>query len=235
MSFEIFMGEMPDKNMQNETQVAERNWYVDRYESITVQRNMLFLISIVALVATVIAVIFVSKVTLSKKVIPFVVEVEDKTGFTNIVNPYDSEKWTTDQAVNTYFLVNYLRARETYNVASYIYDYNTVVRLMSSSGVYSAFKESLSDANSNPVLLYGANNSTALKIRSIQFLKVTPEESSAQIRFAVIEQSGGKQVYNKIVSVVWSYVNMSLNFDDRVVNPLGFQIKAYSISSDLGA
>ena len=44
-----------------------------------------------------------------------------------------------------------------------------------------------------------------------------------------------KKVYNKIVSLIWSYVEMNLNFDDRTINPLGFQIKSYSIANDVDA
>jgi len=213
---------------------VNKSWYADRYESMSVQRNMLFFISLMALVATVIAVIFISKVTLSKTIEPLVVEVEEKSGFTNIVNPHDDDKWTTSKSVNTYFLVEYLRARETYSVASYVRNYNTVVRLMSSSSVYRDFKKVLNNSQTNPVLEYGANNSTGIKIRSMQFLKNTPEESRAQIRFSVIEEGGKKKQYNKIVSLVWSYIEMDLNFEDRTVNPLGFQVKAYSISDDTG-
>jgi len=230
------MKDGPNKMPQGNDQGQDRNnWYADRYESVAVQRNMLFFISIVALLVTVISVIFISKISLSKKIVPLVVEVEDKTGFTNFVNPDENQQWTTDKAMNTYFLVNYIRARETYNVASYLYDYNTVVRLMSSPSVYRDFKSSLEDASGNPVLIYGANNSTELKIRSIQFLKISSSQSNAQIRFAITEQQGNKNTYNKIVSIVWSYVAMNLDFDDRNVNPLGFQVLSYAISNDLGA
>lgn len=211
-----------------------RNWYADRCESITVQRNMLFLIAIISLIATVISVIFVAKVTISKTIEPLVVEVENTTGFTNLVNPNDTEQWSSSKSVNTYFLVNYLRSREAYNVASYVYDYNTVTRLMSSSNVYREFKQKLNNAETNPVIIYGSQNSTFIKIRSIEFLDSTPSESTAQIRFSIIEQGGSKKVYNKIVSVVWGYIEMNLNFDDRTVNPLGFQVKSYSISDDVG-
>jgi len=223
---------VPQKNDQRE---GENNWYADRYETIAVQRNMLFFISVVALVVTVISIIFVSKLTLSKRVVPLVVEIEDKTGFTNFVNPNEDQKWTTDQAVNTYFLVRYLRARETYNVGSYLYDYNTVVRLLSSPQVYRDFRDTLNDSKTNPVLVYGASNSTTLKIRSVQFLKISPSESNAQIRFAITEQGGARQTYYKIVSIVWSYIGMNLDFEDRTVNPLGFQVLSYAISNDFSA
>lgn len=225
---------MFSSNKTPEDNGANRNWYADRSESITVQRNMLFLIAIISLIATVISVIFIAKVTISKTIEPLVVEVEGTTGFTNLVNPNDTEQWSTSKSVNTYFLVNYLRSREAYNVASYVYDYNTVTRLMSSSNVYRDFKQKLNNTETNPVIIYGSQNSTFIKIRSIQFLSSTPTESSAQIRFSIIEQGGAKKVYNKIVSLVWGYVEMSLDFDARTINPLGFQVKSYSISDDVG-
>lgn len=222
------------KEKESGSKGTSQSWYADRYQSIAVQRNMMFFLSIVALVATVISVIFISKVTLSKTVEPLVVQVEDKTGITNLVNPRSDERWTTDKAINTYFLVNYLRARETYNVSSYAQNYNVVTRLMSSSTVYGQFKDSLNDQATNPITLYGANNSTVLKIRSIQFLKVSPTGNKAQIRFSTVEQAGHRKVVNKIVALDWSYVELNLNFEDRTINPLGFQVKAYSISDDVG-
>lgn len=225
---------LPSEKKDSTGHKVNQSWYADRYESMSVQRNMLFFISLVALITTIISVIFISEVTLSKTIEPLVVEVEDKSGFTNIVNPHEDEKWTIDKSVNTYFIVEYLRARETYNVASYVRNYNTVVRLMSSASVYNDFKNILNDPNTNPVIEYGANNSTSIQIRSIQFLKSTPEESNAEIRFSIVEAGGKKRHLNKIVSIVWSYIEMDLNFDDRTVNPLGFQVKAYSISDDVG-
>jgi type IV secretion system protein VirB8 len=222
------------KGKDSDNNGANQNWYADRYQSIAVQRNMLFFLSITALVATVISVIFISKVTLSKTIEPLVVQVEDNTGFTTLVNPRLDERWTTDKSINTYFLVNYLRARETYNISSYAHNYNIVTRLMSSSGVYSQFKSSLNNPSTNPISIYGANNSTNLKIRSVQFLKISPTDNKAQIRFSIVEQGGTRKVQNKIVALDWSYVELNLSFEDRTVNPLGFQVKAYSISDDVG-
>ena len=211
-----------------------RNWYYDRYETLIVQRNALFLLAILSIVASMVCVFFVGKVTLSKTVEPMVVEVEDKTGITNIVNPFSDRTWTSDKAVSEYFLVMYLRDRETYDAASYNYNFSTVVRLLSSGEVYSQFKSYITDPKTNPVALYAANNSTTLKIRSIQHL---PDSSSGdhtvQIRFSVIETAGNKAQFNKIVSVYWNYTQMQMTFNERMVNPLGFQIKFYSVTNDV--
>ncbi len=211
-----------------------RNWYYDRYETLIVQRNVLFLVTVLSVIASIVAVFFVGKVTLSKSVEPMVIEVEEKTGITNIVNPNTDKTWTTDRAINEYFLMTYLTARETYNVANYTYNYSTVVRLLSNSVVYNQFKDFINNPATNPIAKYAANNYTTLRIRSIQFLEDSPSgDRNVQIRFSVVEAFGNKSQHNKIVSILWNYSRMQMNFDERMVNPLGFQVKFYAVSDDV--
>lgn len=211
-----------------------RNWYYDRYETLIVQRNILFLLAVLAIVASMLCVILVGRVTLSKTVEPMVIEVEDKTGITNIVNPLADRVWSSDKAISNYFLMKYLRARETYNVADYNYNYTTLTRLLSNGTVYNEFKSFISDPKTNPIALYGASNSTILKIRSTQYLQDSPSgDHNVQIRFSVIETAGNKKQTNQIVSILWNYVQMQMTFEERMVNPLGFQIKFYSVADDV--
>ena len=211
-----------------------RNWYYDRYETLIVQRNVLFLVTVLSVIASVVAVFFVGKVTLSKSIEPMVIEVEDKSGITNIVNPNTDKTWTADRAINEYFLMTYLTARETYNVASYNYNYSTVVRLLSNTTVYNQFKDLINNPVTNPITKYAANNYTTLRIRSIQFLEDAPSgDHNVQIRFAIEEMLGNKLQYNKIVSILWNYSKMQMKFEERMVNPLGFQVKFYAVSDDV--
>lgn len=217
----------------SKTSVGEaRNWYSDRYESLVVQRNILLLISLASIIATVVAAFVVLKVTVSKDVIPMLVEVEEKTGFTNVVNPKDNAVWTSDKALNEYFLLKYLHARETYNVASYIHNYNTVVRVLSTPQVYNQFQKTLSGSNS-PVARYGSNDSTNLRIRSIQYFSDRPNgDKNVQVRFTIIESNNGTK-YNKIVNILYNFIQLQLTFNERMINPLGFQVKSYAVADDV--
>jgi type IV secretory pathway component VirB8 len=49
----------------------------------------------------------------------------------------------------------------------------------------------------------------------------------------VVEAFGNKSQHNKIVSILWNYSRMQMNFDERMVNPLGFQVKFYAVSDDV--
>lgn len=208
-----------------------KSWYEDRYQSLVVQRNFFFIIIVACVCVIVVSVAVIGTLSEKKTIEPMVIEVEDSTGITNIVNPDTDRRWTTDESLNKFFLVTYLRARESYNVATYDYNFNTVVRLLSSGEVFNQFRETIGNVANNPVALYGANVSTTLAIRSILFLPNNVGGQSAQIRFTVNTSDG--KIFPKIVSLVWNYVTLNLNFNDRMVNPIGFQVQSYSIADDV--
>jgi type IV secretion system protein VirB8 len=210
--------------------VAElRNWYHDRYESILVQRNFLFLLVVFASVLILSSVYVVGEIAANKSIKPFVVEIEDKTGITNLVNPLTRTEFTSNQALNSYFVMQYIRSRETYDSMTYQYNYQTVVRLYSERQIYSDFWNNMQSNKNNPISMYGKNNSTVLKLRSIQF----PEDNKAQVRFSVLESGGQKNNYPKIVTLIFEYKELDLTIDERQVNPLGFQVTQYRIDDEI--
>jgi type IV secretion system protein VirB8 len=215
-------------------EVKTQSWYTDRYEMMVVQRNVLFLLSVICIITTIIAVVVMGKLASSKTIEPMVITVEDKSGITNIVNPQRDRTWSADKALNQYFLNQYIDSREGYDAASYLYKYNSIVRLMSTGQVFADFNQYINDAQRSPVIRYGAFNSTSVKIRSIQFLPDSPNgDKNVQIRFTVIENSGARNYYNRIVYVMYNFVEMELTNSERMVNPLGFQVKSYSVSDDV--
>lgn len=219
-----------------ETTSRTPSWYQDRYQQLSVQRNLFFFIAILCIVFIGIDVVIIGAVISKKKIEPLVITVDEASGMTTLVNPIKDKSWGISEAVNNYFLITYLRSRESYNIASYLYNYNTVVRLLSSSNVYREFKNFINDPGNSPVIKYSSSNTTRIEIRSILMLKSSPGGGqNAQIRFSVVEEQGGKQKINKIASVIWDYVEMDLNFDEKTVNPLGFQVQFYTVSDDVNA
>jgi type IV secretion system protein VirB8 len=213
-----------------------KTWYEDSYQTLIIQRNIFFFIAALCIIFISISVVVIGGVISKKRIEPMIIEVEESTGITNIVNPNVNKKWKASRVINQYFLTQYLRSRETYNIASYLYEYNTVARLLSSSTVYRQFRTIINDPATSPISKYGSNNTTTLEIRSILFLDDNPGGGqTAQIRFTIVEDQGSKIRINKIASIVWDYVEMNLNFEDTMVNPLGFQVQFYSISDDVNA
>jgi type IV secretion system protein VirB8 len=218
-----------DLTLESGDLIAEsRNWYSDRYQTAVVQRNILLIITILAIVCILIGVFVVGEISLSKSVDPFVIEVEEKSGITNIVTPMESKTLTADESIKRYFIIKYLRARETYDAVDYEFNYSTLVRLFSTYPIYNKFKSFTNDDPRSPIKVYGTLGKTSLKIRSIQFF----EEGKAQVRFTIIENGLSNASHNKIATLKFQYQKMELSPADLEINPLGFQIIEYRVDDE---
>ena len=101
------------RKVKEESIEVKKNWYADRYQTVIVQRNFLALITITALAGIIFSVLSVVKISTSKTIEPFVIEIEDKTGITNVIRPLQQEKYAYDETIRRYFLTIYITARET--------------------------------------------------------------------------------------------------------------------------
>jgi type IV secretion system protein VirB8 len=207
-----------------------RNWYADRYEYALVQRNILLFLTVLCLILICVLALVTRHVNVSKTVDPFVIEVEEKTGMTNVVNPFSRNDLLTNEALNTYFIMKYLRARETYDFYTYQYNYSTVVRLMSSFSVYAAFRNFVNNDPKSPIKTFNTNISTALKVRSLQFLD---NGTTAQVRFSIFRNNDNSSRSDKIATITFAYLQMEMTTEERYVNPLGFQVISYRVDDEI--
>ena len=215
------------------------NWYSDRYNSVVVQRNLLLILLLLSVIMVILSSIIVGNVSSTFKIQPFVIEVEDKTGLTNIVNPLGDRELTSNEVLNKYFLMKYIKAREGYNFQTWKYNYLTVVRLLSSDSVYGSFRRFINSSSDSPLALYGSQIATYVAFRSIQFFPPSndtegvPKDPKAIVRFTIFPENGtlskattGNRIH-KIVTLTYAYKQTEMNDDERAENPLGFYITSY--------
>lgn len=217
---------MPDTDKQNKkTKLRIKSWYSNRYQIVVVQRNILLLFTLVSMFSVAIAVIFVKNVMSSKSLEPYVIEVEQKTGIATVVDQMTSQSFTGDHMVRKYFMNKFLHAATGYDPKSYKKD-AVVVRLFSTSGVYSNFRNRI-----NPRHL-GTQASIKIRIKSIQFTS----GNSAQIRIVQTKYLGeGNPKTTDLVITMGFYFspNMKLTMEERLINPLGFQVNNYLIADEV--
>lgn len=229
--------EAPEANSDNIVS-SINNWYSDRYNSIVIQRNLMVIVLILSLVLVIASVFVVGNVSSTFKIQPFVIEVEKKTGITNIVNPLINRELITDEVLNKYFITRYIKARESYSSESWRYNYLTVARLLSTPGVYRAFSAFFNKSTESPIAMYGNRVSTVVSFRSIQFFPPVIDargrtgDPRAVVRFTILPDKGflrgavNNRIY-KIVTLTYRYQQTRMSDDDRMENPLGFFITSY--------
>lgn len=223
------------KKQADDSIAAKKNWYSDRYQTVLVQRNFFLLLTLISFVGIIVSVLAVIQVTSSKNIEPFVIEIEDKTGITNVIRPLLKEQFAYDEALRRYFITKYINARETYDPGSYRHNYNNVVRLLSASDVYTKFRRSVSpDAPGSP-LRFGPKGVREVKIKSISELKAAPGQAGFvyQVRFARTDIGGTYDAVKHLVATInFDFVDMSLTTDERAINPLGFQVTGYRLDEE---
>ncbi|MDX1916593.1 MAG: type IV secretion system protein [Rickettsiaceae bacterium] len=216
-------------NAQNpvlDSQKRSSSWYKDRYETIKMQRNIFGLLSIVFAAGIAIAVFTVGQISSSKSFSPFVVQIEQNSGYAKVVNPADSKLLSADDSIGKYFLTKYVNARESYNTVDF--DLNRkIVRLFSNSQVYNEYSGYIRNPLNDPTKLYKDKNSTYVKIKSITRLG-----DKFFVRFDVCETANTVNIKSKIATVTFEYIAMQLTDDERGINPVGFQISGYGVSDD---
>ena len=91
------------------------NWYADKYQSLVVWRNWLLLIVIFSLIAVLAMTFSQSSLLPMKTVRPFVIQIDEKTGLTQVVTNDVAQDYNANQELIKHFAMNYIFAREDYN------------------------------------------------------------------------------------------------------------------------
>ena len=224
-------GENKGSVQQVEGQVSikqVRNWYEERFENITVQRNLLFVLLLILLCLSIVSVVVVAYVVNTKRFDPFVIQIDDTTGMAKVVNPINSSVLSGNDSLAQYFIKRYVISRETYNPVDFETEAMKTVRLLSSSSIYWSYRGYLKSNEVNQTIKYGQKNTTFLIVKSWSKL----DAKKFMLRFSVNETAGNRMVFNKIAVVEFDYLPMELTDTDRDTNPIGFQVTGYRVDDD---
>jgi type IV secretion system protein VirB8 len=211
--------------MSDQKQTKVKSWYSNRYQIVVVQRNILLLFTLVSMFSVAIAVIFVKNIMASKSLEPYVIEVEAKTGIATVVDQMTSQHFTGDQMIRKYFINEFIHASSGYSPQTYKQD-AAKVRLYSTSSIYSNFKYRV-----NPRAL-GPNSTIRVRIKSVQF----PNTNTAQVRIArQIRMDGASpKTRDEVITMNFFFSpDMNLSMEERLINPLGFQVSSYLIADEV--
>lgn len=232
---------------ENKTIKQIKNWYQDRYETILIQRNVLFLL------LTILTIVFsfsiLSFVEMNKKKVyePYVIQVEEQTGVITRVDSRAVKDLKVEEAIRNSILVRYINARETYHAADYAYNYNQIVRIISSPEVFQQFLSMVSAENPASPLHLDNRFKVAVKIKSLVDLtgkapggiNISKNTNIVQIRVAkqkiALDRDIVVEEKNFIITLTYEYKDVDLSESARYINPIGLQINAYQIYEEPNA
>lgn len=207
-----------------------KTWYSDKYQSVLVQRNIFAVITLVSLLTSLIAVFAVQRLAPLKSVEPFVIQIDEKSGVTEVVDPTTRDELNSTEALDNYFVWKYVRARETYDVSDNATN-KDIVRVLSHPDAYIVFREQV--APQTPSSPYNRLGKIGQRVCSEPVITYLSEKGKkvAQVRFIVTERIRAEAPfeYNKIATLEYDYVTLDLARKERLINPLGFRVSSYRL------
>lgn len=215
-----------------------RNWDADKTDRIQRSEKRAWCIVAVVAVIAVLEAIGLASLAPLKTVEPFVIRVDNNTGFVDVVSTLTDTagevKETSQEVLDKYWLGQYIRHREGYQWETREYD-RSLVGLMSSSSVqqtYAAYTDPRQNPRA-PVSIYGKNAEVETKVKAISIISTEVVDgetlTTALVRYTKqVKRTGERSpLTHWAATVTYVYLNSPMSVDERQLNPLGFQVTTY--------
>ncbi|MBN8544176.1 MAG: type IV secretion system protein [Alphaproteobacteria bacterium] len=232
------------KRKQQSVSDSAKHWYQDKYQQVLVQRNVLALLTLVALAVSLISVIAVKRMAPLKTVEPYLLQIDDRSGIVQSVNPAQRNVYAASEVVDRYFVSRYISSRESYNFSILRYNYDSV-RVMSVPNIFFDYRRAVDPANPNSLAaVFKGVGQRDVKFASMSYIHNPPlpneevEKTPAKImqaRIIVVDKiPGSSDIETRyVVTITFEYAKLNLNQEEMLINPLGFQVLNYQIQKEI--
>ena len=202
------------------------SWNHDRVRAMRSSQKIAWWIAGAAAIIALLEAIALVLLTPLKTVEPYTLMVDRNTGFVQALKPLEQSKISPDAALTQSFLVQYVIAREGFDMATVNANYRKVA-LFSADRARSSYLQTMQVGNpQSPLFLYPRSTVLEVQVKSVS--PVGPD--AALVRFDTLRSDAGAQpqLQNSWVAVVrYRYSGEPMKAEDRFVNPLGFQVVGY--------
>jgi type IV secretion system protein VirB8 len=202
------------------------SWADERTQSIYASRKVAWIVALVAsAIALLLALVIIFMLPL-KTVVPHTVLVDKQTGFVQALDPSAPQKIAPQKALTQSFLVQYVEAREGFDIATVQGQFKKVA-LWTEGRAKSRYVNMMQAGNpESPLTILPRNAVIDVQVRSVSQLS----EGSALVRFASVRRDPGateQPPENWVAVIKYRYSNAPMAVEDRYVNPLGFEVTDY--------
>lgn len=161
-----------------------------------------------------------------KTVVPYTLLVDKQTGYVQALNPIGTERIAPDAALTQSFLVQYVLARESYDILTVQSAFKKVAlwSVDPARGDYTASMQITNPAS--PLNALPRSSLIEAQVRSVSSLG----NNTAMIRFETVRLARGGTVQSPqswVAIINYRYSKDPMSVADRYINPLGFQVTRY--------
>ena len=206
--------------------VEADSWAYDQADALRTSRRTAWRVAFAALLVAVLLAVALIVLMPLKTVEPYTLMVDRQTGYVQALKPLDPEQISGDRALTQSFLVQYVIARESFDVDSIQADYRKVA-LWSAERARSEYISGIQVSNpASPLARLPRSSVIETRVKS-----VSPVGTNvAMVRFETRRRDAGGQVgpASAMVAMIrYRYSGAPMRIEDRFINPLGFEVLRY--------
>ena len=202
------------------------SWGKDRQDELRASRRTAWIVAGAAAAIAVLEALALLILTPLKTVEPYTLLVDRNTGFVQALTPLDPARVSGDTALTQSFLVQYVIARESFDIDTVQADYRKVA-LWSAETARSSYIAGAQVSNpESPLARYPRSSVVETRVKSVSPVG----RDVALVRFETQRRDAGGQAERPrawVAVIRYRYSGEPMTLEDRFVNPLGFQVLRY--------
>jgi type IV secretion system protein VirB8 len=206
--------------------VEAESWAQDRQDELRSSRRIAWIVAAAAGVIALLEALALIILMPLKTVEPYTLLVDRHTGFVQALNPLDPQRISGDTALTQSFLVQYVIARESFDISTVQPNYRRVA-LWSAETARANYVAGMQASNpQSPLVRYPRNAIIETTVRSVS--PVAP--NVAMVRFVTQRRDAGGQAQPPqawVAIIRYRFSGEPMRMEDRFINPLGFQVLRY--------
>ncbi|WP_168454859.1 virB8 family protein [Sphingopyxis microcysteis] len=207
------------------------SWAHDRENALRSSRRTAWWVAGAASVIAVCEALALVFLTPLKTVEPYTLLVDRQTGFVQPLKPLEPQAISRERALTQSFLVQYVIAREGFDINSMQRDYQKVALWSDGAARNSYLSEVQVSSPDSPLVRLPRSSLIDVQVKS-----VTPmSDDSAMVRFDTQRRDAGGQAGPAqpwVAIVRYGYSGEPMSVADRMINPLGFKVTSYRKSAE---
>ena len=205
---------------------AAGSWARDREDTLRASRRVAWIVAGAAVVVAVFEATALVLLIPLKTVEPYTLMVDRNTGYVQALKPLDAQKIAPDAALTQSFLVQYVIARESFDVDALQANYRKIA-LWSAETARSDYIASVQFSNpGSPLARLPRSTTVETRVKSVSPLG----GNAALVRFDTQRRDAGGQplpLRSWVAVIRYRFSTEPLQQSDRYLNPLGFQVVRY--------
>jgi type IV secretion system protein VirB8 len=201
-------------------------WSRDRQDALRASRRTAWLVAGGAATVALIEAFALMLLTPLKTVVPYTLLVDRNTGFVQALTPLDPQRISGDAALTQSFLVQYVIARESFDVDTIQANYRKVALWSAGQARTDYVATTQPSSPQSPLAIYPRSSVIETRVKSVS--PMSP--GVAMVRFETQRRDAGGQAqppHAYVAIVRYHYSGAPMSVEDRFVNPLGFQVLSY--------